>query len=347
MKDQGAILRRTIFDAASFAYVVSFLYIAFARPDSDVLVGNMGRNLQYFVGFSIFGAALSITVSARPAKTLGELIFAPPHRRRRDSEPRPLLRTFWGMQFLVILLVTLILGYYLADIGFTRLLDRDSLIQAGRVFAQLGTPDWSLLAKAIYKVIETVFIAFMATAIAVPIAFVLSFLTARNIMGVSKRGYFVYTVLRTFFNITRSVEPILWAIIFSIWVSFGPFAGMLALMVHSVASLAKQYSEIVESVEDGPIEGIAATGANKIQTIWFAIVPQIILPYLSYTIYRWDINVRSATILGFVGGGGIGTMLMEYQGQAKWHQVGCIIVVIAVVVWIMDAFSAHVRAAVK
>ncbi len=98
---------------------------------------------------------------------------------------------------------------------------------------------------------------------------------------------------------------------------------MLALFIHSIASLSKQVSEIIEGVEDGPIE---ATGANRIQTIWFAIVPQVILLFLSFAIYCWDINVRMATIIGFVG---------------------CIIVVIAFVVWLMDAFSAYVRQAVK
>src|SRR5690606_582695 len=101
---------------------------------------------------------------------------------------------------------------------------------------------------------------------------------------------------RTFLNITRSIEPLIWAIIFSVWVGIGPFAGMLALMFHSVASLTKQYSEMIESVDEGPIEGIAATGASFTQVVWFAIVPQIILPYISFTIYRWDINVRMATI---------------------------------------------------
>jgi phosphonate transport system permease protein len=122
---------------------------------------------------------------------------------------------------------------------------------------------------------------------------------------------------------------------------------MLALMVHSIASLAKQYSEIVEGIEDGPVEGIESTGASRLQVIWFAVVPQVVLPYISYTVYRWDTNVRMATILGLVGGGGIGVTLMEYFGQAMWPQVGCIIFVIASVVWIMDAFSSHVRAAIK
>ena len=139
----------------------------------------------------------------------------------------------------------------------------------------------------------------------------------------------------------------MWAIIFSVWVGIGASAGMLALMIHSIASLAKQYSEIVETVSDGPIEGIQATGASQLQTIWYAIVPQVILPYISFTVYRWDINVRMATIVGFVGGGGIGKLLIAYQGQAMWEEVGCIFFVIAVVVWLLDQGSAYIREALK
>ena len=122
---------------------------------------------------------------------------------------------------------------------------------------------------------------------------------------------------------------------------------MMALMIHSIASLAKQYSEIVETVSDGPIEGIQSTGATKLQTVWFAIVPQVVLPFISFTVYRWDINIRMATIIGLVGGGGIGTLLIQYQGQAMWPEVGCIILVIAFVVWFMDTASAYLREALK
>lgn len=347
MDTLGATIRRTIFDAVMFAYIVLFFVVAIVRPDSDAITATMNTNVLFFFGLAAIGAVISLIVSGKGIKTLGELIYAPPHKRFASAEPLPLYKTFWGMELILILVATLILGYYLTDINFLRLVEADAFHQAMRLFAELANPDWSILPKAIMKIIESIFIAFMATAVAVPIAFVLSFLTARNIMGGTRSGMFAYTALRTLFNISRSIEPVLWAIIFSIWVSFGPFAGMLALMIHSIASLAKQYSEIVEGVSDGPIEGIESTGAGRLQMIWFAVVPQIVLPYISYTIYRWDINVRMATILGFVGGGGIGTMLMEYQGQARWPQVGTIIVVIAFVVWVMDAFSAHVRAAIK
>ena len=239
------------------------------------------------------------------------------------------------------------LGSYQTNLSLFKLLEIDAVQHALNLFSQLLQPDWGILPKAIMKVIETIYIAFMATVIAVPLAFILSFFSAKNIMSDTPVRLLIYGMLRTLFNISRSIEPILWAIIFSIWVGFGPFAGMLALMIHSVASLAKQYSEIVECVDEGPIEGIRSTGANFIQTIWFAIVPQIVLPYISFTIYRWDINVRMATIIGFVGGGGIGELLLQYQGQARWPQVGCIIIVIAFVVWTMDAVSAFVREALK
>src|SRR5690606_15157402 len=111
-------------------------------------------------------------------------------------------------------------------------------------------------------------------------------------------GFFLYGIIRTILNGTRSVEALVMAIVFVAWVGLGPFAGALALALHTVASLAKLYSEQVESILEGPLEAIQATGANRLQTIVFAVVPQIIPPYISYTMYRWDINVRMSTIIG-------------------------------------------------
>ena len=117
------------------------------------------------------------------------------------------------------------------------------------------------------------------------------------------------------------------------------------LCLHSIASLTKLYSEQIESIDNGPIDAITATGAHPIQVVWFGVVPQILLPYLSFTIYRWDINVRMATVIGLVGGGGIGNLLMQYQGQARWNEVGMLVVLIALIVWIMDWGSSKIREA--
>lgn len=345
----GASIKRTIFDSVIFGYLLLAALIVFYRPRAFALENQeqLATSAQVFLVTVVLGAVLSVVLNMMGQRTLGEILFAPPHRRHAHASLSPWYYTTWGVQTLVAFAVTLVFGFIVTKFSLFDLLEKESVEQAFRLFSQLAQPDWTILNRAILKIIETIFIAFMATIMAVPIAFVLSFLCAKNIMGKTKVGYSIYATLRLIFNVSRSIEPILWAIIFSVWVGFGAFAGMLALMIHSIASLSKQYSEIVETVEDGPIEGIESTGAGRIQTIWFAIVPQIILPHISYTIYRWDINVRMATIIGFVGGGGIGTMLLEYQGQARWPQVGTIIVVIAFVVWIMDTFSAYVREAVK
>ncbi len=346
MKSAGPVLRRMIFDGFVFAYLVLVSLVIINRPGEDEYL-RLGRNFSLFMGLMAAGGIWSFVLNQSGVRTLGEILFAPAHKRTPTGQPKTWYKTFWGLQTLVLILVTMAVGLNVTEVSIYRLLDEDSLYPAMRLLRTLLSPDWAILPAAVMKMVETLYIAFVATALAVPVAFVLSFVAAKNIMGGSSRLLAIYTALRALFNISRSIEPIIWAIIFSIWVGFGPFAGMLALMINSVASLAKQYSEFVESVDEGPIEGIRSTGAGHVQTVWFAIVPQVILPYISYTIYRWDTNVRMATIIGFVGGGGIGRMLIEYQLQAQWPQVGCIIFVIAFVVWVMDAFSAYVREAIK
>ena len=128
---------------------------------------------------------------------------------------------------------------------------------------------------------------------------------------------------------------------------YRPFRWNARFMPALSLIIVKLYSEQIENISDGPIEAITATGAHPIQVVWFGVVPQIVLPYLSFTIYRWDINVRMATIIGLVGGGGIGTLLMQYQGLAKWNEVGMLAIVIAAIVWIMDYTSSKIRAAIK
>ncbi|HUV26871.1 MAG TPA: hypothetical protein VMW34_05830, partial [Anaerolineales bacterium] len=108
-------------------------------------------------------------------------------------------------------------------------------------------------------------------------------------------GSLIYTITRTLLNATRSIEPLIYVIIFVVWVGIGPFAGALALGLHTTAALSKLYSEQVESIQTGPLQAVTATGANRIQMIVYAVVPQIVTPYISFTMYRWDINVRMST----------------------------------------------------
>jgi phosphonate transport system permease protein len=156
-------------------------------------------------------------------------------------------------------------------------------------------------------------------------------------------GMTVYNTSRTILNALRSIEPLIMGIVFVIWVGIGPFAGVLALMLHSIAALGKLYSEQVESIDTGPIEAIQATGANRLQTIVYGVVPQIVPPYIAFTMYRWDINVRMSTIIGFVGGGGIGFLLQQQINLLRYRDAGVAVLAIAIVVSVLDYLSATIR----
>ena len=193
------------------------------------------------------------------------------------------------------------------------------------------------------KMVETLFLALMATTMAVLIAVPLSFLGARNLMTRHLPGTVVYYCVRTGFNVLRSIEPLIMAILFAVWVGIGPFAGMLALGVHSIATLGKLFSEQIESVDRGPLEAITATGATPFQVALYGVVPQIVPQFLALTFYRWDINVRMSTIIGFVGGGGIGFLLQQWINLLQYNQAGTALLAIACVVITLDIASAKIR----
>jgi phosphonate transport system permease protein len=199
------------------------------------------------------------------------------------------------------------------------------------------------LKLAIEKIVETIFIGMMATFFGVILALPVSFLAARNLMSASVITLAIYFLTRTILNIIRSIEPLIWAIIFVIVVGLGPFAGVLALTIHSIAALGKLYSESIESIDSGPIEAIQATGANWLQVVIYAVVPQIVPPFVSFTIYRWDINIRMSTIIGFVGGGGIGFLLSQWIRLLDYRSAGIAVWFIAITVAILDFVSAEIR----
>ena len=211
--------------------------------------------------------------------------------------------------------------------------------------ASVGDPQASVELKlAIEKITETIFIGMMATFFGVILAVPVSFTAARNLMSANQFTLGLYYVSRAILNIIRSIEPLIWAIIFVIVVGLGPFAGILALTVHSIAALGKLYSEAIESIDPGPIEAIQATGANWLQTVVFAVIPQVIPPFVSFTIYRWDINIRMSTIIGFVGGGGIGFLLAQWIRLLDYRAAGIAVWFIAITVAILDYTSAEIRA---
>lgn len=325
-------LRGAFFDVLFLAYaIITVGWVAALpfnswRPDKEEIVLRMPQ---------VAAVALGAIVLAGVIVALGGIFrLGPPPGR------------FWRAHVWLTLFATLVISVRLTDSSLAELLDADGIRGAGRLWSGLAHPNWALLPKVIVEAVETIFIAFLATSLAIPFAFLFAFAAAKNLMRGSL-AVIVYAALRTGMNLSRSVEPLIWALIFTVWVGVGPFAGMLALMIHSIASLTKYYSEILENVDEGPLDGVRATGARPLQVIWYGVLPQVLLPYIAMTVYRWDTNVRMATVIGLVGGGGIGTLLIQYQGQAMWPEVGCIVLVIAAIVWLMDFASGQIREALK
>ena len=189
----------------------------------------------------------------------------------------------------------------------------------------------------------TIFMALLSTTIATIVAAPLSFFAASNIMRKGKVGTTVYYIFRSFFNLMRSYDPLVMATVFGFWLSFGAFPGFLSLTVVTIASLGKLFSEAIENIDSGPLEALQATGANQLQTVVYGVVPQIVPDFISFIVYHWDINVRISTIIGFVGGGGIGFYLSEQINGFHYDRAGTAIWAIVIVVWAMDFLSAEIR----
>ncbi len=191
--------------------------------------------------------------------------------------------------------------------------------------------------------IVTIFLGIIATAFSVVVALPLSFLGARNIMTGNPITAGMYVVVRIIFTIIRSIDVLIVVIVMAVLLGIGNAAGVIALAFHNIGVLGKLYSEAIEGIDAGPIEAITATGANRFQVIWTAVIPQIVNPFISFTIYRLDTNVRLAPILGLVGGGGIGILLFQSINLFKYGAAGLIIFMIVVTVATMDFASAQVR----
>ncbi len=333
------LLLETLLWTHSFLIIKKVIYEKFIL---DIRYLNFNWNEPTFCLFLGLIAAL-IFYFIFPKISVGRAVYYKNFRSpQKDFFSRPYF--FNGLFHFILTLIT---SLYISQVSLREFFSREGLQGAQRIFWSLATPNFSIFNETIFSAIETIYIALLATILSIPIAFFLSFFASRNLVKNSILFRITFSFLRFFLNLSRSVEPLIWAIIFSVWVGIGPFSGMLALWVHSIASLTKLYSEQIEAIDEGLVEAMAATGAHPIQVIWFGVVPQIVIPFMSFTIYRWDINVRMATIIGLVGGGGIGTLLMQYQGMAMWNEVGLLVMVIALIVWFMDFLSSKIREAIK
>jgi|YNPNPStandDraft_1061719.scaffolds.fasta_scaffold14891_1 phosphonate transport system permease protein len=260
-----------------------------------------------------------------------------------SEAPRPFYTSLRALLWLALGLALFALCWQLAEMDLRKLFEpAPTFTKVVRDFVAIDlSPD--VLDTVLKQMLITLFQALMATTLGGLAAVPFSFLAARNLMGGNAFGLAVYYVIRSLFNILRSIEALLYVAIFVFWVGIGPFAGMLALAITTFALIGKLFSEAVENIDPGPLEAIQATGATGLQTIVYAVLPQIIPPFISYLIYQWDINVRIATIVGFAGGGGVGLLLNTYFSMLQYHKAGTVVAMIVIVVALMDFASARIR----
>src|SRR5215468_8510121 len=186
---------------------------------------------------------------------------------------------------------------------------------------------------------ETILISYVGTLIGAVLAFALNFFAAAN---TSPARWLRFTVRRAL-EFARTVPSIVFALIFVIAFGLGPMAGVLAIAIHSTGALGKLFSEVVENADMKPVEGVRATGANWLACMRFAVVPQVIAGYASYALLRFEINVREASVMGFVGAGGIGQELIEAIRKFYYSDVSAILVTIIITVFIIDIGTGWLR----
>ncbi|KRK07534.1 ABC-type phosphate phosphonate transport system, permease component [Lactobacillus pasteurii DSM 23907 = CRBIP 24.76] len=209
------------------------------------------------------------------------------------------------------------------------------------IFVQMCHPDWSYSSTVIPLLLETIKMAILGTVIGSVVAFIYSLLIARNIV----KNKAVTGVLRVIMNIIRTIPDLLLGAIFVAIVGIGPVAGILALSVFTFGVVVKLFYEAIETIDPGPIEALTAVGANKLQVIHFAVLPQIMTYFISYVLYAFEINVRASTVLGYLGAGGIGLYLQQTLQVFSYDKTGTIIIFIIIAVVLIDYVSSKSREA--
>jgi len=276
----------------------------------------------------------------------------------RTGGPATRKHTFKSLLIAGFVVVFLAWSYRGAEIELSQFFSRDSFGQIVIYIKKLFPPDFStpVIQEALKGTIETFAISFMGTLMAVIIALSIVFFASRNLIysgllyemepkeGWKRLARMVpYLGAKSLLNILRTIPEMVWALIFVFLVGLGPFPGVLALGVHTGGVLGKLFGEVLEDVDTQPIESLQATGANRLQILFYGILPQVLPQFISYTLYRWEVNIRVAAVLGLVGAGGLGQRIHIAISLFLENQLLTLIIAIYILVIIVDYLSAYLR----
>ena len=237
----------------------------------------------------------------------------------------------------IIIAVLLSVSYYPAEVNNWTFLITDAGNMADFI-ADFLNPNFEDLSQIILKMIETIQIALWGTALSILFSIPAALLCSNNIAPV-----WVVQPMRRLMDAARAINELVFAILFVAAVGLGPFAGVMALFIHNLGIIAKLFSEAVEAIDQRPVEGLASTGASRLQQIVFGVIPQVLPLWSSFSLYRFETLVRSATVLGIVGAGGIGFIFYESFRSFEYDKASAIIIVVVISVTIIDIISSQLR----
>ncbi|MCK4940437.1 MAG: phosphonate ABC transporter, permease protein PhnE [Rhodospirillaceae bacterium] len=252
---------------------------------------------------------------------------------RKFTPQQSMVRALWyiGVVFLAVWSVRHL------DIPWFYFLDAHE--QAYDLGARMFPPDWSYIDDVLDPLLETVHIATLGTIVTFFIAFPTAFIAARN----TTPNTTMWLIGKFILVSTRSVNTVVWALLFVAIFGPGPVAGIWAVAFRSVGFVGKLIAEAIEEIDHGPVEAIEATGASRLQVLLLGVLPQVLPVVYGTIVYRWDINIRESTVLGFVGAGGIGIELYASINQFAWSEVSLMLMAILGVVLVSELVSAMVR----
>lgn len=271
-------------------------------------------------------------------KIFKNTFFAPEINNKEAAivQKRSIIKTasfYFGILFLLIILAWSWNG---AELKFTELIFNSKNILI--VLEGFFPPDFHAWPVHLSEMIITIQIAIWGTFLAVIFSIPFGVLSAANISPI-----WIRQPVRRLMDIFRSVNEMVFALIFVAAVGLGPFAGVLALFIHTLGTLSKLFSEAIENIDPQPVEGIRATGAGKVDEIIYGVLPQVTPLWISYSLYRFEANVRSATVLGIVGAGGIGLILWDAIRSFNYSESMAMLIVIIITVSLLDLASAKLR----
>lgn len=265
--------------------------------------------------------------------TIGEHARRHPEVWRRFNPRETLVRYAWylGAVFVTVWSVSNL------DIPWFYFLDAH--VQAADMIARMVPPDWAYFSEILDPLVETIHIATLGTVTTLVIAVPVAFLAARN----TTLNPITWFAARFILVASRSVNTVVWALVFVAVFGPGPMAGIWAITARSIGFMGKLMAEAIEEIDEGAVEAIEATGASRLQVLLIGVLPQVLPVLFGTTVYRWDINIRESTVLGFVGAGGIGIVLYASINLFAWRQVSVMLLAVFAVVVVSELVSATVR----